>query len=141
MSQASFQLLKYNYNSKVYNLEKHNPKLFMYLESLSQIKVRQLLQIISKFTKLLNQLIFCFKFIKNIKNSLFKMKKYLVLCKVWNAQLKNVSSRFHELLYNSNLYSIKDMVEIKSGIFLEDLLRLVQLCEKHIRYKCEVSYF
>lgn len=43
VSQASFQLLEYNYNSKVYDLEKHNPKLFMYLESLSQIKVRQTL--------------------------------------------------------------------------------------------------
>lgn len=69
------------------------------------------------------------------------MKKYLVLCKVWNAQLKNVSSRCHELLYDNNLYSMKDMVDIKSGVFLEDLLRVVQICEKHIRYECEVSYF
>ncbi|VVC45034.1 Putative zinc-RING and/or ribbon,Zinc finger, PHD-type,Zinc finger, RING/FYVE/PHD-type,Protein kinase C- [Cinara cedri] len=112
VSQASFQLLEYKYKSKVYDLEKHNPKLFMYLESLSQIK--------------------------NIKNNVFKMKKYLVLCKVWNAQLKNISSRCHEFLYDSNLYSMKDLIEIKSGIFLEDLLRVVQICEKHIRVECEI---
>ncbi|XP_015376749.1 PREDICTED: differentially expressed in FDCP 8 homolog [Diuraphis noxia] len=112
VSQASFQLLNYKYKSKMYNLEKHNPKLYTYLESLNQIK--------------------------NIKNSLFKMKKYLVLCKVWNAQLKNISSRCHELLYDSILYSMKDMVEIKSGLFLEDLLRVKDVCEKHIRYECEI---
>jgi len=42
VSQASFQLLNYNYKSKMYNLEKHNPKLYTYLESLNQIKVRKL---------------------------------------------------------------------------------------------------
>jgi len=67
------------------------------------------------------------------------MKKYLVLCKIWNTQLKNISSRCHELLYKSNLYSIKDMVEIQSGIFLVDLEKTKQTCEKHIRYECEVS--
>lgn len=67
------------------------------------------------------------------------MKKYLVLCKVWNAQLKNVSTRCHELLYDSILYSMKDMVDIKSGLFLEDLKRVKDVCEKHIRYECEVG--
>lgn len=67
------------------------------------------------------------------------MKKYLVLCKIWNEQLKNLSSRSHELLYDGNLYSMKDMVEIKSGMFLEDLKRTKQTCEKHIRCECEVS--
>lgn len=67
------------------------------------------------------------------------MKKYLVLCKIWNAQLKNVSSRCHELLYSSNLYSMKDLIEIKSGVFLEDLKRAKQICEKHIKCDCEVG--
>jgi len=67
------------------------------------------------------------------------MKKYLVLCKIWNEQLKNVSSRCHELLYDGNLYSIKDMVEIKSGVFLKDLMNVQEICEKHIRFECEVS--
>lgn len=40
VSQASFQLLNYRYKSKIYDLEKQNPKLFIYLESLSQIKVK-----------------------------------------------------------------------------------------------------
>lgn len=38
--QASFHLLNYRYESKIYDLEKHNPKLFSYVESLNQIKVR-----------------------------------------------------------------------------------------------------
>lgn len=76
---------------------------------------------------------------QDIKNALVKMKKYLVLCKTWNAQLKTLSSRNHELLYDSNLYSMKDMVEIKSGLFLEDLKRTKQVCEKHICSDCEVS--
>lgn len=67
------------------------------------------------------------------------MKKYLVLCKIWNEQLKNISFRCHELLYDSHLYSMKDMVEIKSGLFLEDLKKLKQICDKHIRFDCEVS--
>jgi len=37
------------------------------------------------------------------------------------------------------LYSIKDMVEIKSGIFLKDLMNVQEICEKHIRFECEVS--
>lgn len=69
------------------------------------------------------------------------MKKYLVLCKHWNAQLKNISSRCHELLYESNLYSMKDMVDIKSGIFLEDLKKTKQICENHIQNECEVGSF
>lgn len=69
------------------------------------------------------------------------MKKYLVLCKIWNEQLKNVSSRCHELLYDNNLYSMKDMIDIKSGVYLEDLTRTKQLSEKHIRLECEVSLF
>lgn len=44
VSQASFQLLNYMYKSKIYDLEKHNPKLFMYLDSLSQIKVKSLME-------------------------------------------------------------------------------------------------
>jgi len=40
VSQASYQLLNYKYKSKMYDLEKLNPKLFTYLESLGQIKVR-----------------------------------------------------------------------------------------------------
>lgn len=44
VSQASFQLLNYKYKSKIYDLEKNNPKLFMYLDSLSQIKVKSLLE-------------------------------------------------------------------------------------------------
>lgn len=67
------------------------------------------------------------------------MKKYLVLCKNWNIELKNISSRCHELLYDNHLYSMKDMVEIKSGVFLEDLKKVKQICEKHITYDCEVS--
>lgn len=43
VSQASFQLLNYRYKSKVYDLEQLNPKLFTYLESLTQIKVRNLI--------------------------------------------------------------------------------------------------
>lgn len=69
------------------------------------------------------------------------MKKYLVLCKLWNAQLKNISSRSHQLLYDGHLYSMNDMVDIKSGIFLEDLKKTIEICEKHIRQKCEVSWF
>jgi hypothetical protein len=68
------------------------------------------------------------------------MKKYLVLCKLWNSQLKNMSSRNHQLLYDGNLYSMKDMVDIKSGVFLEDLKKTIKICEKHIRHECEVSY-
>lgn len=67
------------------------------------------------------------------------MKKYLVLCKLWNSQLKNMSSRSHQLLYHGNLYSMKDMVDIKSGVFLEDLRKTIEMCEKHIRHECEVS--
>lgn len=78
-------------------------------------------------------------FLQNIKNNLVKMKKYLVLCKVWNAQLKTISPRCHELLYKSNLYSMKDMVEIKSGVFLVDLENTKKTCEQHIRHECEVS--
>lgn len=41
VSQASFQLLNYRYKSKIYDLEKYNPKLFKHLEeSLGQVKVR-----------------------------------------------------------------------------------------------------
>lgn len=69
------------------------------------------------------------------------MKKYLVLCKIWNAQLKNITSRCRELLYAGHLYSMKDMVEIKSGTFLEDLNKVKQICERHIQYECEVSSF
>ncbi|XP_050430449.1 differentially expressed in FDCP 8 homolog isoform X3 [Adelges cooleyi] len=39
VSQASFQLLKYRYEARIYDLELQNPKLFMYLESLTQVKV------------------------------------------------------------------------------------------------------
>lgn len=42
VSQASFQLLKFNYKKRIYDLEQQNPKLFVYLESLSQIKVKSL---------------------------------------------------------------------------------------------------
>lgn len=67
------------------------------------------------------------------------MKKYLVLCKNWNTQLKNITSRCYKLLYDNNLYSMKDMVEIKSGLFLEDLKKVKQMCENHITHDCEVS--
>lgn len=67
------------------------------------------------------------------------MKKYLVLCKLWNAQLKDVSPSSYQLLYGGNLYSMKDMVDIRSGVFLEDLIKTVEMCEKHIRHECEVS--
>lgn len=40
VSQASLQLLNYKFTSKIYDLEKYNPKLFTYLDSLGQIKVR-----------------------------------------------------------------------------------------------------
>lgn len=69
------------------------------------------------------------------------MKKYLVLCKIWNAQLKLLSFGCYTFLYGSNLYSIKDMVEIKSGVFLENIQQAKEVCEKHIRYECEVSTF
>lgn len=36
---------------------------------------------------------------------------------------------------------MKDMVEIKSGKFLDDLKTLKELCEKHIKIDCEVSFF
>lgn len=69
------------------------------------------------------------------------MKKYLVLCKIWNAQLKLLPSRYYVFLYGSNLYSIQNMVEIKSGVFLETIKKAKEVCEKHIRYECEVSAF
>ncbi|XP_050430447.1 differentially expressed in FDCP 8 homolog isoform X2 [Adelges cooleyi] len=112
VSQASFQLLKYRYEARIYDLELQNPKLFMYLESLTQVK--------------------------NIKENLVKMKKYLVSCKYWNACLKSLPSRCRELLYKCKLYSMKDMIEINSGIFLEDLSELKAKCEKHIRSDCEI---
>jgi len=34
---------------------------------------------------------------------------------------------------------MKDMVEIKSGLFLEDLRKVKDVCEKHIRNECEVG--
>ncbi|XP_050533520.1 differentially expressed in FDCP 8 homolog isoform X2 [Daktulosphaira vitifoliae] len=108
--QASFQLLKFNYKKRIYDLEQQNPKLFIYLESLSQ----------------------------SIKENLTKMKKYLVLCKYWNSCIKYLSPRCNELLYNSKQYSIKDMVEIKSGKFLNDLKTLKEICEKHIKLDCEI---
>lgn len=83
--------------------------------------------------------IITFVFLQHIKTNLVKMKKYLVLCKFWNEQLKNLSSKCHELLYGNNLYSMKNMIEMKSGVFLEDLKRTKTICEKHIRFECEVG--
>uniref|UniRef100_A0A1B6CE20 Phorbol-ester/DAG-type domain-containing protein n=1 Tax=Clastoptera arizonana TaxID=38151 RepID=A0A1B6CE20_9HEMI len=112
--QASFQLLKL---SKTRPLLTLNCKLYGLVEDLGQLK--------------------------KLRHDILLMKSYLITCKealeqklIW----KQFADRPH-FLSDSDIFSLQDLIELKSGKLLINLETAVNIFSKHIKENCKVGLF
>lgn len=97
----------------VIDLEQKNPKLFIYVQNLSQVK--------------------------KLRTNLNDMRRYLTECRIsTNGKIleNSVGTRRH-LVQCINLYSINDLIGVENGTIIEFLNKLFTAFDQHIR-KCEL---
>ncbi|XP_072764783.1 differentially expressed in FDCP 8 homolog isoform X2 [Anoplolepis gracilipes] len=113
VSRAAAQLLMLLEDRSVLPLEELNPKLFTLVPDLSLVK--------------------------RMRGEMQMMKRYLVLC--LNACTQGlpwkIGLRTH-MIENSGNYSIKDLVDLQSGILLDELRAAYDTMHAHITQQCEL---
>ncbi|KAK2578698.1 hypothetical protein KPH14_011665 [Odynerus spinipes] len=110
---ASAQLLTLLENRPFLLLEELNPKLFTFVPDLSLVK--------------------------RMREEMQMMKRYLVFCPEANAQGLpwKVGLRTH-IIENPGNYSIKDLIDLQSGVLLEEIRVACDTMHAHITEKCEL---
>lgn len=97
----------------VIDLEKKNPKLFIYVQNLSLVK--------------------------KLRTNLNDMRRYLCECRIATAAkiLEGAIGTKRHLIQNIDMYSISDLIEVESGAIVDFLNRTFATYEQHIR-KCQL---
>ncbi|XP_070150364.1 differentially expressed in FDCP 8 homolog isoform X2 [Polyergus mexicanus] len=113
VSRAAAQLLMLLEDRSVLPLEELNPKLFTLVPDLSLVK--------------------------RMRGEMQMMKRYLVLCLDACAQGLpwKIGLRTH-MIENSGNYSIKDLIDLQSGILLDELRAAYDTMHAHITQQCEL---
>ncbi|KAG5324043.1 DEFI8 protein, partial [Pseudoatta argentina] len=113
VSRAAVQLLMLLEDRSVLPLEELNPKLFTLVPDLSLVK--------------------------RMREEMQMMKKYLVLCVEACTQGLpwKIGLRTH-MIENSGNYSIKDLIDLQSGILLDELRTAYDTMHAHITQQCEL---
>ncbi|EFN63989.1 Differentially expressed in FDCP 8-like protein [Camponotus floridanus] len=113
VSRAAAQLLMLLEDRSVLPLEELNPKLFTLVPDLSLVK--------------------------RMRGEMQMMKKYLVLCLDACTQGLpwKIGLRTH-MIENSGNYSIKDLIDLQSGILLDELRTAYDTMHAHITQQCEL---
>ncbi|XP_029155293.1 differentially expressed in FDCP 8 homolog isoform X2 [Nylanderia fulva] len=113
VSRAAAQLLMLLEDRSVLPLEELNPKLFTLVPDLSLVK--------------------------RMREEMQMMKKYLVLCLEACTQGLpwKIGLRTH-MIENSGNYSIKDLIDLQSGILLDELRAAYDTMHAHITQQCEL---
>lgn len=113
VSRAAAQLLMLLEDRSVLPLEELNPKLFTLVPDLSLVK--------------------------RMREEMQMMKKYLVLCLDACTQGLpwKIGLRTH-MIENSGNYSIKDLIDLQSGILLDELRAAYDTMHAHITQQCEL---
>ncbi|KAL0279818.1 UNVERIFIED_CONTAM: hypothetical protein PYX00_001300 [Menopon gallinae] len=112
---ASKQILKLMTKLPVLKLEELNPTLFATIEELTTVK--------------------------NLRQQLIQIKKYLTSCKTALEcdLLWNMADRYH-FVENENSYSIQDLLDLRSGELIQYLNKIRDTFIKHIKVDCQVCY-
>ncbi|KAI5735985.1 hypothetical protein M8J77_025095 [Diaphorina citri] len=117
VSRASAQLLRIMQNRPILNITAINPSLFGFIEELA---------LVMKY-----------------REDLLLMKQYLITCRValemnllWNA----LDKRQNLLIYPSDVFSLKDLIEIKSGTVVTFLESVLNTFRQHIKQDCKVCF-
>ncbi|XP_018315476.1 differentially expressed in FDCP 8 homolog isoform X4 [Mycetomoellerius zeteki] len=113
VSRAAVQLLMLLEDRSVLPLEELNPKLFTLVPDLSLVK--------------------------RMREEMQMMKKYLVLCVEACTQGLpwKIGLRTH-MIENSGNYSIKDLIDLQSGILLDELRTAYDTMHAHITQQCDL---
>ncbi|CAL1681628.1 unnamed protein product [Lasius platythorax] len=113
ISRAAAQLLMLLEDRSVLPLEELNPKLFTLVPDLSLVK--------------------------RMREEMQMMKRYLVLCLDACTQGLpwKIGLRTH-MIENSSNYSIKDLIDLQSGILLDELRAAYDTMHAHITQQCEL---
>jgi hypothetical protein len=108
VSQATAQYLRLMYKKPVINICSVNPKLFAVVPELDQVD--------------------------QFRRQIILMKKYLSVCRVASGEklLLRLVSRQH-FVDGAELYSVEDLVDIKSGYLTSYLTRVISEFNEHIR--------
>ncbi|EFO20710.2 Def8 protein [Loa loa] len=108
---ASKQLLVIIERRPLFSILKLNPGLVNYVDQLAKIN--------------------------KLRRNILLMKCYFVCCKVARKQriLQNLRHRQH-FVENSDMYSLKDLVDLYQGRLLPDVERIIQIYTEHITKDC-----
>uniref|UniRef100_A0A8D9BY40 Differentially expressed in FDCP 8 homolog n=1 Tax=Cacopsylla melanoneura TaxID=428564 RepID=A0A8D9BY40_9HEMI len=114
---SSFQLLNIMQRRPILDLTAINPSLFGFIEDLAKVK--------------------------KYREDLLLMKPYLITCRValemnllWGA----LEDRQTLAKYPSHVYSLRDLIHVKSGTLIPFLESVLSLFRQHIKYDCKVCF-
>ncbi|XP_076370748.1 differentially expressed in FDCP 8 homolog isoform X2 [Tachypleus tridentatus] len=109
---ASLQFLRLMKRKPILNLKELNPMLFSFVEDLNKVK--------------------------KLREEILLMKKYFLSCHVASQGklLLQLKTRQH-FVENADVYSIKDLIDLHSGVLIEYLQNVYSIFTGHITKECE----
>ncbi|XP_055957619.1 differentially expressed in FDCP 8 homolog A [Patella vulgata] len=112
VSRASKQFLRLMYTRAVIRINDINPMLFNFVDELNEIK--------------------------KLREELLIMKKYILICPqaMELKLLRELSSRQH-FVESSDIYSMKDLMEVQSDALLSEIAHVHSTWAQHIKTDCE----
>ncbi|XP_053384754.1 differentially expressed in FDCP 8 homolog [Mercenaria mercenaria] len=111
---ASKQFLRLMENKAVIRIQDINPMLFSFVEELNEVK--------------------------KLREELLIMKRYILLCSLAmkSKLLLQLKNRQH-FVENSDIYSMKDLIDIQKDTLLPELAQVHSSWAQHIKTDCEVN--
>ncbi|XP_022248223.1 differentially expressed in FDCP 8 homolog isoform X1 [Limulus polyphemus] len=109
---ASLQFLRIMMKKPVLQLEQLNPMLFSFVEELNEVK--------------------------KLREEILLMKQYLASCHVAQEEqlLLEPKERQH-LVENADMYSLRDLIDLKTGVLKKFLRKIYSMFSVHITKECE----
>lgn len=123
------------------NWDMETRKVSRYAAQLLALLNKRPVLLLEELNKKLFSLVPDLSLLKKLREELQMMKKYLVFCPV--ADTKGlpwkIGLRTH-MLESSDNYSIKDLVDLQSGILMEEIRQAYDAMKSHITESCELCH-